>query len=256
MSGHVAYKLVTQCYYTRPRDYGETLWWPVGVTVAPIGAGSGPCTPGVFHGYISPEVAVLGNPAHADYWDPRLLRIASTLPWYTNGLMRWTHGNCTVLEELPLPKLSLDELVAWAIVLAPHTATRAWAVAWLSGDDRSVRSAHVARAIGTSEAESFAACAAERAAWLSTMAAGAPEEVRALPGGQIEDLAARTAKAAALSAALAAQWAGQLVDVKALEDGVLAEWEGRLMAKLARARAILAGDFPAERFDEPVEVTT
>lgn len=35
-----------------------------------------------------------------------------------------------------------------------------------------------------------------------------------------------------------------------------AEWEGRLMAKLARARAILAGDFPAERFDEPVEVTT
>jgi len=146
----------------------------------------------VLHAYVSPEIAVFANPIHANIRDPRCLRVEADEEWENDGLKRWTTGACQVLGEVPLPVIATEERVAWAIVLAPHPATRDWAVGWLSGTDRS----------------ETAARAAEWAAWAD--------------------------------AAAEAAWAD-------------AAAEDRLAPLLARARAILAGEFPAERFDDPLE---
>ena len=195
----IAYKLTDADGYTRRGEPGETRWI-VGETVRPTGKGYDHCGPGVLHGYISPEVAVFGNPFHADIVNPRLFEVESDAPWETDGLKRWTTGACRVVRELPLPlpTVTIDALVAWAICLSPHKRTRTWAVGWLAGKDRSATSA----------------LAAETAVWN-----------------------AWTARAAEAQAA--AEWAA---------------CESRLMPALERARAILAGTFPASKYDEALGV--
>ena len=131
----IAYKLTDRDGYTRRDKTGETLW-AVGETVLPIGNGSTPCGPGVLHGYISPEVAALANPTHAEIINPRCFRVEASGSWETDGLKRWTSGPVRVVEEISLPALTPEEQAAWAIALAPHACTRAWAIRWLSGEDR------------------------------------------------------------------------------------------------------------------------
>lgn len=138
---HEAFKLTDRYGYTRRGQSGETLW-QVGEIVAPTGDGTRPCGPGVLHGYVLPEVAVLVNPIHADFGrDMRLFRVLSNQPWQTDGVKRWTAGRCMVAEELPVPAFSTEERVAWAIILAPHPSTREWAIRWLSGVDRTEEAA-------------------------------------------------------------------------------------------------------------------
>ncbi len=232
-----AYKLVDQDGYTRRGASGETLWLPVGTRVAPTGVGSAPCGPGVLHGYIEPEVAVLANPIHARIIVPRLLRIESGAPWQTDGLKRWTTHACNVVVELPLPTLTTTELVAWVICISPHATTREWAARWLSGEDRSYAAA------------ACAAEAAKAAAWAAA-AARAAADVR-VKAEAAADAVAMAAKAAAWAAAKAEAAAAEAAEVEKRS-----EFEFLLLPTLRHARAILAGEIPAERYAEMLTAAT
>jgi hypothetical protein len=223
---HTAYKLIDQNGYTRYGMKGETKWLPIDKVVEPIGAGTTPCGPGVLHGYISPEVAMLANPMHAAIPHPRLLRIESDQTWHTDGLKRWTNGKCRVVEELPLPQLTLEDRVAWVICLSAHESTREWAIKWLSGQDRTARAAWAAVA--------KAAWAARRTARAAAVAA----------------TRRATVDAAALAAADAA-WAAQAEAATARTAAMQAEAEANLMPCLKLAQEILSGRISAEQYDKP-----
>jgi hypothetical protein len=244
-----AYKLVDQDGYTRRGETGERLWLPAGTRVAPTGRGTGPCGPGVLHGYISPEVAVLANPMHAAISSPRLLRISAAKPWLTDGLKRWTTGSCKTVEELPLPQISITELAAWAICLAPHEVTREWAIAWLRGTDRSDTSEGTAlmRARGMSLTWPDGAVAA-------TMYAAAYEAAKsAVRAASLatKSVVAYEAERAAATLAAAARAAATLAEATlALSDENAAAFERALNPALDRARKILAGELPAEEYDQ------
>jgi hypothetical protein len=210
MSKNIAYKLVDQYGYSRRGLSGETMWLPVGTKVRPTGEGSEPCGPGVLHGYIAPEVALLVNPIHAKVQDPRILKIESDQPWETDGLKRWTRGQCTTLDELAMPVLTTDERVAWAICLSPHESTRQWAINWLSGKDRSVASA--------------------KAAWFA-----------AWPAAYAAKAAAYTAEAEVCAAAAAASSAES-------HCHNFTAFEARLLPTLSHAKQILAGEIPADQY--------
>lgn len=185
------FKLTDRDGVTRRGLPGETRW-VVGETVAPTGDGYRPCGPGVLHLYGSPEEAVLYDPIHANYYGQtaRLFEVeVGDEGARTDGAKWWTGQAVRVISELPLPVISITEMVSWAICLDPHSTPREWAVDWLSGHDRSTSSAW---AVGVCLARAWAA----EAAW-----------------------AARSCPT-------------------------------RSLAALARARAILAGTFPAERYDE------
>ena len=254
-----AYKLTDSKGFTQRRRAGETLW-KVGTTVVPTGSGNGPCGPGVLHAYISPEVAVLGNPIHAEIQDPRLFRVEAE-HWTTDGLKRWTTKPVNVLEELPIPVLTVGERVAWVICLIPSIVTRDWAVSWLSGADRSwnaaTRTAEEAeaaaraslRAWPSKSKEHTAIVEAEKAAlWAAAAAARAAmwaAPLRTAPLWETASVAAAAALAASLAAS--ASIATGLVTSTAAET--------RLDQMLLRARAILAGTYPADQYDAKLDFT-
>ena len=115
--------------------------------------------------------------------------------------------------------LTLEERIAQAIVLAAHQSTREWAVRWLSGEDRTETAAWAAARAAATEA-------ATAKAWAAAKAAEA-------------EAAAGAVRAAAEA------WA-----VRAAEAVVTRSPEPLRQPALLRARAILAGAFPADRYDE------
>jgi hypothetical protein len=158
----------------------------------------------------------LANPVHAKVQDPRILKIESDQPWETDGLKRWTQGQCTTRDELATPVLTMDERVAWAICLSPHESTRQWAINWLSGKDRSAASAW----------------AAWSAAW--------PASYVALAAAYV---AKAWSSAYAAYAALAAEYAANSL------CHTFATFEARLLPTLSHAKQILSGSIPADQYD-------
>lgn len=225
----IAYKLVDQEGFTRRGFPGETQWLPVGSVVHPVGEGTEACGPGVLHAYATPEIGVLMNPVHADISNPRCLRvgIVGDGEWESDGMKRWTTSSLTILDEIKVPKLHPEDLAAWAIVMAPHSSIREWAIGWLSGEDRTCRSAKIAQTVIWGE---WKATATQRA----VQAAHAVAEAR---GGLTEW---RTAEVVGNVVGKPA-WVGRVSSKQK---------ENFLMAALTRARAILAGKFPAEMFDQ------
>jgi hypothetical protein len=255
-SKRLAYKLVDQDGYTRKGSQGETLWLPVGSKVRPTGEGDQPCGPGVLHAYISPEVAVLMNPIHGDIPNPRMFKVISDVKWKTDGVKRWTQGECTVLAKVEVPKISLEEKVAFALCVAPHESTREFAVKWLSGKDRSYESARAAMRTAmraAREAMRAAREAAETGTWVTwTMARAAANaaytaEVAArwaTPTAWVAWAAAKAVEtAAALAAAVTREASREAVDKEQFEAKLPQIWE--------RAEAILRGEYPAEQYDAP-----
>ena len=256
----MAYKLTDSDGYTRRGKEGETLW-KVGAVVEPQGEGSAPCGPGVLHAYISPEVAIFCNPVHAEIKHPRCFEVelAAGGTWSTDGLKRWTMSSLRVVREVALPELALEMLVAWAIVMAPHKSTRAWAVNWLNGTSCSAEAAWSAARSARSAAEAArSARSAEAAARSARSAAEAAEAARsARSAAWSAEAAARAAWSAAESAEAArsarSAWSAARSAESAGSAARSAEAaEGHLMTYLDRARAILGGTFPAERYDEPI----
>ena len=166
-------------------------------------SGDGPlCSKGWLHAYESPPLAVLHNPIHANIANPRLFS-ADTLDGeiLRDGMMKLGSTRLVLLEEIPLPQISLTQRAAYGILCALEVYREPsfvfWASRWISGEDRSALAAWVAR---TAAAAAWAATAAEReaagwaAGWAAWAAAWAAAREAAWAAARAADAAASAMK--------------------------------------------------------------
>ena len=161
----IGYKLANADLTTR----GNTKW-EIEKTITTSGDGT-LCGPGWLHYYRSPLLAVLHNPVHGNFWNPRMLKVRVGGKILHDG---WTKSGCTEMtpiEEIELPEISTAQRVRYAIICIKKVYTDAtwnrWADAWLSGADRGRCSADAAAdAAWSAESAELAAAgwAAEAAA--------------------------------------------------------------------------------------------
>lgn len=174
------YKLTDQDGYTR-RDYDNACLW--GEDVSHSGTGEGElCGPGYIHAYTHPLLAVLLNPIHAKFHSPRLWEAEGKIAKSDRGL-KVGCATLKTIREMPLPVVTTEQRVRFAILCAKTVCTDAawlaWASGWLDGTDRTVRAAAAAWAAATwaAEAAAWAAWVAEAAwaAWAAEAVARAAE---------------------------------------------------------------------------------
>lgn len=129
--------------------------WVLGETVRASGDGD-LCGPGWVHAYTDPLLAVLLNPIHANFKNPRLFRGVGVIGKTDHGL-KVGCTEMTLVEEIPLPQVSTTQRVAFGVMCAKQgykcRAWNQWADEWLSGENRA-------------EAAAWATYAA-KAAWLA-----------------------------------------------------------------------------------------
>jgi hypothetical protein len=131
------YKLTNQNNQTK----NQTQW---GEGVTHYGTGIGPlCSEGWIYAYESPELAVLMNPIHANFNNPKL--------WIAEGEIRISDGtkcgckSLTTLNEITLPSVNSIQRVAFGILCSlkvyQENSFVTWTKNWLSNKDRSKKSA-------------------------------------------------------------------------------------------------------------------
>ena len=151
------YKLTDDCGQT----WGETQWGP-GVTHTAPGTGQ-LCSDGWIHAYTDPLLAILLNPIHANFPEPRLWECEGDVGATDHGL-KVGCTSLTTVREIPVPAITTEQRVRFAILCARQVyhgpEWLAWADNWLSGADRS----EAAR-----EAAEAAEAAARAAAWAEEM---------------------------------------------------------------------------------------
>ena len=144
------------------RTYGG-FQWELGVSAPVLPPGGKLCSGSFYHGYEHPYLAVLLNTVHANFENPRLFLIKVEGEVVSDKGLKFGCKSMTLLEEIPLPKITKTQRVAFAILCAKQVckdeAWNVWANKWLSGEDRT--KAATAKAAERAER---AAKAAERAA--------------------------------------------------------------------------------------------
>jgi len=159
------------------QTYGGCQWGE-GVTHTADGLG-GLCTCHWIHSTTDPLLAVLLNPAQGRY------DLATAHLWRCSGVVgkedtpsRLKVGctDATTIERIPLPVVTAEQTVRFGILCALEVYGEkkyvAWAENWLSGKDRTSRSAEAA-ARGAAVERRAAAWAAANAAWAAWAAAKA-----------------------------------------------------------------------------------
>lgn len=86
--------------------HGGTHWGP-GVTHEAPGSGRDFCSPDLIHFYNSPLLAVLLNPIHADFREPRLWECEVKGTVSSDLGLKFGAKSITTTRELPVPTLSL-----------------------------------------------------------------------------------------------------------------------------------------------------
>ena len=182
------YKLTDSCGKTR----NDTQWGP---GVSHSGTGEGElCGPGWIHAYEHPLVAVLMNPIHADFKNPRLWEAEGEVG-LRDGQIKCGCATLTTVREIPLPAVTTEMRVRFAILCAKEVyaclSWNAWADRWLSGEDRTQAeaSAMVAEAsamAARAAASAWAAQAAEAAAYRSARAAWAAQAAAARAAAEMD----------------------------------------------------------------------
>jgi len=131
------YKFTTQDYKTRKGEYNETLW---GENIEHNASGIGElCSNGWIHAYLSPELAVILNPTHANIEKPILWESEGDIGKSDNQLK----VGCTRLKTIRIiktPKITTNQRVAFSILCAKSVckdiAWNKWADAWLNNINR------------------------------------------------------------------------------------------------------------------------
>ena len=215
------WKLTDKQFRTRPGKSNETLWGE-GVTHTAPGEGD-LCGPGWIHFYLSPELAVLLNPADANFLDPVLWEIEAEIG-ISKGQLKAGAKQVTTLRRVSLPQCSTEQRVKFAILCALKVYHEknfmAWAECWLSGDDRSASAVNAvvrtAEAVAWWAEQEKAKKWAVQSAWRAAKAAKAAGKVAR--GRETEEVAwlaaeavlAAEAAAAARGGVAPAWWAGDL----------------------------------------------
>jgi hypothetical protein len=173
------YKLTSQENTT----YNGTTWGE-GVTHEPTGFGLDLCSNGWLHAYEHPLIAVLLNPAHANFSNPKLWEAEGEVG-IREGQLKCGSKRLTTIKEIPLPRVTTTQLVAFAVLVAKAVcddeAWNRWADGWLSGKDRSQAGARAAAgAAEAAEVWAGVAARAARAAWAARAARAADLDLIAL----------------------------------------------------------------------------
>ena len=132
--------------------------WKIGERVS--ASGTGPlCTDGWLHAYEHPLLAVLHNPIHANYSPCRLFRARGTGKILRDGMLTLGCKHMVLVKEISVPEITITQRVTYGILCAravvPETNTvwHLWADNWLSGKDRSARTADTVAIEGWAAAE-------------------------------------------------------------------------------------------------------
>ena len=143
-----------------------------------------PCSSTVLHHYAHPLLAVLFNPIHGNYPYARLFKVEIDEEVGTDGLKGWCRRQ-RIIRELPLPVITTEQRVAFAIYVAEPYFSAAglkWATNWMNGTDRTLASSALAEAaIAVVAWGAEAASAAARAAAEAARAAAAARTKEANP---------------------------------------------------------------------------
>ena len=193
--------------------------WKLGVKVTASGI-QGLCTNGWLHGYEHPLLAIFHNPIHANYPHPRLFEAETTdeKP-LRDGFLKLGVRNLTLIKEILVPEVSLEQKVAYGILCAkevyPAATWQQWANDWLSRGGRSERLAAAALEATWASKEAGAAVAA---LWAAAEAAARAVEA-ATWASKEAGAAAKAAEEAAWAAevALEATWAAAEAAARAVE---------------------------------------
>jgi hypothetical protein len=144
--------------------------WGEGVTQKAVGKGQQLCSADVIHVYDHPLKAAIFNPIHADIKNPRLweVRVKRVV---ANDNTKVGVKSCTTIKQIPLPEITTNQRVRFAIYCALKVYSDAgfvkWANGWLDGTDRTAYAAAYAAtyaATYASYAATYAANAANAAA--------------------------------------------------------------------------------------------
>jgi hypothetical protein len=137
------YKLTDRNNKTQADEIAETVWGP-NVTHTASGSGTELCTDGVIHAYLHPRLAVILNPAHADFSWPKLWEAEGEIV-AREGQLKVGCKSLTTIKEIPLPEITDEQKIKFAIYCALEVYQEekfvSWANKWLSGEDRTAESA-------------------------------------------------------------------------------------------------------------------
>jgi hypothetical protein len=190
--------------------------WELGVPKHANGKGR-LCGPGWLHCCSDPILAILMNPIHADFINPRLFKAEAGDEFLDDNGLKMGVTTMTLIEELPVPVISDEKRVRFAIfcalaVYCEPTFVK-WANGWLDGTDRSNTAqkmawkiARIVNATGRSaitaqgEAQGAAQAAAEAAAVLTPTGETMPLKYGSY-GREVYTWAAWSAQRAALASA-------------------------------------------------------
>jgi len=118
------------------------------------------CFSSWFYFYSDPLVGLFLNSAHADIGNPRLFRAEVESKFLNNHGLKCGYTKVRLVEELPVPQISLVQRVRFVILYAKKVYKgkewNKWADNWLSGKDRTEESAAGAAYTAKSAAESAA----------------------------------------------------------------------------------------------------
>ena len=162
------YKLTDENYQTE----GGTKWGE-GITHKATSKGEELCSTDVIHVYDHPLKAAMFNCIHANFtnpvlWECKIKKVVA------NDQLKVGVKQCTTIKRLPLPQITINQRVYFAILCALQVYKEEsfvqWAEEWLSGKDRTWTAAEAAFA-ATEIAEAAGAAEAARAAALAARAA-------------------------------------------------------------------------------------
>jgi len=141
------------------QTHGNTQWGE-SVSHTAIGRLGQPlCSDGWIHAYESPEIAVLMNPNHGNFHNPRLWEAEGEIG-LRDGPLKCGCRTLTTIREIPLPAFTKKQLIRFAIHCAAQVCSdtfwRLWAAKWLNGTDRSSKAASAARPPGDAAANNAA----------------------------------------------------------------------------------------------------
>jgi len=196
----IVYKLTDSNGYTRRGQSGETLWAPGTVRKT---EGNGPlCSKHWTHAYEHPILAVLHDPVCGCYGSKARLWECDTLNGVIQreGQMKLGATSLCIIREINKPEVTMGQRTAYAILCSLKVYSEesfvSWAEGWLSGRDRSEKSASAALtavkdALTAKKAAEWSAWAAMEATWATKAVTWAPSVPTATAAANAVDYAVR-----------------------------------------------------------------
>ena len=136
------YKLTDKNGYTRAGYYNACLWGE-GISHSGIGKGS-LCSEAYIHAYTHPLLAILLNPIHGVYVNPRMWEAEGEIA-KSEFCLKVGCVTLTTVKEIPAPIFTPLQRVHFSVLcgklVSENKKILRWADNWLNNHDRSLRSA-------------------------------------------------------------------------------------------------------------------